>query len=500
MKNLLFAIILFVSLFSFSQPIIINRTNYSVDQLVNQVLINSPCVSGLNVMSKNGNQFGSTNSIGYFENQNLNFPYASGVVLSTGAVVSTPGPNTSILSDGNTAWTGDTDLESNLLSQSGISIQSINASFIEFDFVPKTPLFDFSFLFASEEYGLSQCNFSDSFTFLLKDSTIGGSYTNLAVVPTTNTPISVITIRDSQYNSNCPSENLPYFGYAISNTTPITNTLSTFIYYSINDSSTANPCNTINSIPIQININKIPEPQPIDGAVCIDKNGNVVRNYTLLSRLSSTIYSFVWTNSLGAIVGTNSNLTVSNPDNYTVVATNLTTGCVSEPVTATVINSQKAFVSYTVSNAFDNNQIITVIATGAGNNYEYQIDGGPFQDSPIFENQNYVLEHTIVVRDKNDCGSTSLNAVVVNYPKLFTPNGDSYFDTWMVYGISQLKNVRLFIYNRYGKLLTQLNSKNESWDGTLNNAPLPADDYWFTISYTENGNSKEFRSHFTLKR
>ena len=81
MKNLLFAILLFVSLFSFSQPIIINRTNYSVDQLVNQVLINSPCVSGLNVMSKNGNQFGSTNSIGYFENQNLNFPFASGVVL-----------------------------------------------------------------------------------------------------------------------------------------------------------------------------------------------------------------------------------------------------------------------------------------------------------------------------------------------------------------------------------------------------------------------------------
>ncbi len=290
------------------------------------------------------------------------------------------------------------------------------------------------------------------------------------------------------------------YGDAFLNLSPITNTLSTFIYYNINDSSTTNSCNTINTIPIQIYINKLPEPKPIDGAVCIDENGNVVRNYTLLSRLSSANYSFVWTNSIGAIVGTNSNLTVSTPDNYTVVATNLITGCVSDPVTATVINSQKAVVSYTVSNAFDNNQIITVIATGAGNNYEYQIDGGPFQDSPIFENQNYVLEHTIVVRDINGCGSTPLNAVVVNFPKLFTPNGDTYSDTWMVYGISQLKNVKLYIYNRYGKLLTQLNSKNESWDGTSNNTPLPADDYWFTISYTENGNSKEFKSHFSLKR
>ena len=290
------------------------------------------------------------------------------------------------------------------------------------------------------------------------------------------------------------------YGNAILNSTPITNTLSTFIYYSINDSSSANSCSAVNTMPIQININKLPEPKPIGGAVCIDENGNVVRNYTLLSRLSNSNYSFEWTNSLGVIAGTNSNLTVSTPDNYTVLATSTLTGCVSEPVTATVINSQKAVVSYTVSNAFDNNQIITVIATGAGNNYEYQIDGGRFQNSPIFQNQNYVLEHTIIVRDKNGCGSTPLTAVVVNYPKLFTPNGDSYSDTWMVSGISQLKNVKLYIYNRYGKLLTQLNSKNESWDGTINNTPLPADDYWFTISYTENGNSKEFKSHFSLKR
>jgi citrate synthase len=36
----------------------------------------------------------------------------------------------------------DTDLENNLLSQSGITINSINATY-EFDFQPKTPNFDF---------------------------------------------------------------------------------------------------------------------------------------------------------------------------------------------------------------------------------------------------------------------------------------------------------------------------------------------------------------------
>jgi hypothetical protein len=81
-------------------------------------LINSPCVNATNVNFKSGTQFGSTNSIGYFTNTNTNFPFASGVVLSTGDVDKVPAPNNTILSDGNNSWTGDADLENNILSQS----------------------------------------------------------------------------------------------------------------------------------------------------------------------------------------------------------------------------------------------------------------------------------------------------------------------------------------------------------------------------------------------
>lgn len=212
MKKKLILLVVFFTIKNFSQSVTINTTSYSVTELVNQVLINSPCVSGTNVNSKTGFSFGSTNSIGYFENLNPNFPFKNGVILTSGDVNKVPGPNTTILSDGNAAWTGDADLEANLLSQSGISLNSINASFIEFDFKPKTPNFDFSFLFASEEYGTSQCNFSDAFAFLLKDITNGGSNINLAVIPNTNTPISVETIRNNTYNSNCPSTNPNFFG------------------------------------------------------------------------------------------------------------------------------------------------------------------------------------------------------------------------------------------------------------------------------------------------
>ena len=196
----------------YTQSVTVNTTKYTIDQLVNQVLVNSPCVQGTNVTSKTGTNYGSSNGIGYFENTNSAFPFSSGVVLSTGDVTKIPGPNNTILSDGIPAWLGDSDLEDNLLSQSGITINSINASYIEFDFQPKTPNFDFSFLFTSEEYGTSQCSFSDAFAFLLKDLTSGGTNVNLAVIPNTAIPVSVETIRDNTNNANCPSANPNYFG------------------------------------------------------------------------------------------------------------------------------------------------------------------------------------------------------------------------------------------------------------------------------------------------
>ena len=278
----------------------------------------------------------------------------------------------------------------------------------------------------------------------------------------------------------------------------------TSIFYSISDNSAIGSCKNINTIGVQLNVNELPKPietmEP--HAICVDPNGVVLRNYKIESNLSPLNYSFVWTDSSGAIVGNGSTLTVSLADTYSLIATSNSTGCSSTPFSIVVINSQKPIVTYTVSAAFDDNQIITVIADGIGD-YEYQIDGSPFQDSPVFENQNFVLDHQIIVRDKNGCNDTVIipvSAVVVNFPKLFTPNGDGWYDFWKVYGVNKLNNVNIVIYDRYGRIISELNARNETWDGTYNKEALPADDYWFTISYTENGSSKEYKSHFSLVR
>jgi gliding motility-associated-like protein len=48
--------------------------------------------------------------------------------------------------------------------------------------------------------------------------------------------------------------------------------------------------------------------------------------------------------------------------------------------------------------------------------------------------------------------------------------------------------------------------ENGGWDGTFNGSPVPATDYWFTVTYPETVGStgvtvnKEFKAHFSLKR
>ncbi|ALM48257.1 hypothetical protein AMR72_04690 [Flavobacterium psychrophilum] len=197
---------------------------------------------------------------------------------------------------------------------------------------------------------------------------------------------------------------------------------------------------------------------------------------------------------------------------YTVVVTGpAPLECVSdESAGFTVIESGQASAigqGYYVTNYFSDNQTITVTIEGNGE-YTYQLDNGPRQESPVFTNVSPGY-HTVTVWDeKTDfpCQELILNGVsIVDYPNFFTPNGDGFHDTWNIIGLSGTGSV-IYIFDRYGKLIKQISPDLESsgWDGTLNGTPVPATDYWFTVTYPEfDGTTtvtKEFKSHFSLKR
>ncbi|MCM4152660.1 hypothetical protein DHD05_13765 [Arenibacter sp. N53] len=90
-------------------------------------------------------------------------------------------------------------------------------------------------------------------------------------------------------------------------------------------------------------------------------------------------------------------------------------------------------------------------------------------------------------------------AKIMVYPKFFTPNGDGINDLWHPNWADLNPTLRsaVFIYDRYGKLVRQLDFDSPGWDGSSHGTPLPASDYWFTM---ELGDNNFLSGHFALKR
>ncbi|HRN99266.1 MAG TPA: T9SS type B sorting domain-containing protein, partial [Flavobacterium sp.] len=144
---------------------------------------------------------------------------------------------------------------------------------------------------------------------------------------------------------------------------------------------------------------------------------------------------------------------------------------------------------------------VTILVSQPGN-FLYQLDYGPLQESNVFTNVPGGL-HSFTIYDANDCITpVSFTDVInlVNYPFYFTPNGDGIHDTWNIFDLTFQDQARISIFDRYGKLLKQIAPAGVGWDGTYNGQVMPASDYWFVVSYLENGVPREFRSHFSLKR
>lgn len=224
-------------------------------------------------------------------------------------------------------------------------------------------------------------------------------------------------------------------------------------------------------------LNFFPEPLGLDAGLIDDLPNN---------------YYFLW--STGE---TTSSIEVNAPGTYSVKVSN-TNGCFKDR-TITVIPSNIASITdIRVVDASQNNSI-SVIVSGEGD-YEYALHNsdGPYQDGNTFTNVQPGL-YTVYVRDKNNCGISDLLVSVIGFPKFFTPNNDNNNDFWQVYGItSQFQaNSTIYIFDRYGKLLAELDPLGPGWDGTYNGAKMPTADYWFKVNLED---GRTFTSHFTLKR
>jgi gliding motility-associated-like protein len=189
---------------------------------------------------------------------------------------------------------------------------------------------------------------------------------------------------------------------------------------------------------------------------------------------------------------------INEPGTYTVRVTS-TEGCFKDRTINVLASDIATFTEIEVTDATSNNTI-SVFVAGDGI-YEFALDDlqGPYQESNVFENVSFGF-HTVYVRDiENNCGTVDALVSVIGFPKFFTPNGDTFNPTWQVKGISSdfQPNSQVLIFDRFGKLLAEIDPLGPGWDGTFDGFTMPASDYWFVISLQD---GRTFKGHFALKR
>ncbi len=165
-----------------------------------------PGITVSNVVMTNN----SANQIGIFDGQNSNIGFNSGVVMAAGPVNGLIG--NAGMADAGQPGNGQTDADLLTIAQSVTSnpsaglISSVNDVIsLEFDFVPSSNVASFNFVFSSDEYTTYvNSSFNDVFAFFVSGPGITGPFNappgfpggaqNVAVVPGTNTPITISTI------------------------------------------------------------------------------------------------------------------------------------------------------------------------------------------------------------------------------------------------------------------------------------------------------------------
>ncbi len=85
---------------------------------------------------------------------------------------------------------------------------------------------------------------------------------------------------------------------------------------------------------------------------------------------------------------------------------------------------------------------------------------------------------------------------VLRIPNAFSPNNDGINDTWVIYGLQNISNCKVRIFNRWGQIVYNATGYNKPWDGNYNGKSLPVDSYYYIIE----ANSRNYTGSVILLR
>ncbi|RMB56047.1 gliding motility-associated C-terminal domain-containing protein, partial [Dokdonia sinensis] len=336
-------------------------------------------------------------------------------------------------------------------------------------------------------------------------------------IPTPGTATIDLTVQDEVIFGGPlgPTDQVNYFtsladaeanDNAIADPTVFVNTSDPQVIWAVVEDTTTT-CPSSPPVSFAIDVKEVPYTDLSDtgGDICVDPTTGEILEPVILDATPETIiagaiYTYAWRLD-GSLISIDPTVSVEAVGTYSVtvtaIYTDVLTGmvheCSYEAETTFTAISGPLFQVEVLEDAFNAGgtytvQVVEGSITGFGAaEYEFAIDDGPFGDSTVFTNVR-PGEHTVFGRRKDgNCPATPVEVGIIDYPRFFTPNNDGFHDRWNILGIGTPPNLnaKIFIFDRYGKLLKQLSPTSPGWNGTFNGQPMPSNDYWFRVEYNE---------------
>ncbi len=198
----------------------------SPQSLVQSVLVGTGVTVSNVSFNGSATALGYTNQIGAFTTgiSPSNIGFNNGLIMSTGGITGSTSDTTSTAING-TDYTNVPELQQ--YNPNGTVFH--NAAVLEFDFVPLSDTIKFRYAFASYEYISYVCTqYNDIFGFFISgQNPAGGNYVskNIALIPSTNLPVSINSVNDGTPNGtvtpcytnytqfyHVPTSNVTYYG------------------------------------------------------------------------------------------------------------------------------------------------------------------------------------------------------------------------------------------------------------------------------------------------
>jgi gliding motility-associated-like protein len=187
--------------FSVSLTILFYGENVNAQLITSTAL--SPALMVQNVLLGGGisasgiTYVGSPTARGTFNGSSSNIGFASGILLTSGDIANTIGPNNISGASTMNVLPGDPDLNIIMAPSS-----SFDATILEFDFVATSDSIRFNYVFGSEEYmefvSTTPGGINDGFGFFISGPGISGPFSggaqNIAIVPGTSLPVTMFNL------------------------------------------------------------------------------------------------------------------------------------------------------------------------------------------------------------------------------------------------------------------------------------------------------------------